>query len=126
DITTRYLDQSREGHAFILVYSITRRYTYQDVVNHYKTVRRVKGQPNVIFALVGNKCDLEFDREVSFEEGAALAQELDCQFFETSSKTGQNVEFLIATLVQNLQLERPRTVPWFRDRQAEADDCHAA
>ena len=41
--------------------------------------------------LLGNKADLESEREVSKEEGEKLAQLLDCKYYETSAKTGQNV-----------------------------------
>jgi GTPase SAR1 family protein len=42
--------------------------------------------------LVGNKCDLEKEREVSEEEGKELAETNGMLFFETSAKTGKNVE----------------------------------
>ena len=41
--------------------------------------------------LIGNKADLEDEREVSKEEGEQLAQMLECKYYETSAKTGQNV-----------------------------------
>ena len=44
--------------------------------------------------LVGNKSDLEEKREVSKEEGQELANQYGIDFFETSAKTGQNVEEL--------------------------------
>ena len=42
----------------------------------------------VIFALVGNKNDLEENRDVTIEEGQKFAQEHDFIFQETSAKTG--------------------------------------
>ncbi|KAK3364787.1 P-loop containing nucleoside triphosphate hydrolase protein [Lasiosphaeria ovina] len=42
--------------------------------------------------LVGNKTDRVTEREVSTEEGHALARELDCEFVEASAKNGENVE----------------------------------
>ena len=42
--------------------------------------------------LIGNKTDLEADREVSFEEGQQFAHKYDLMFFETSAKTAANVE----------------------------------
>jgi GTPase SAR1 family protein len=41
------------------------------------------GYPVVI---CGNKADMEDAREVSKEDGQALAQKLNCPFFETSAK----------------------------------------
>ena len=41
--------------------------------------------------LVGNKCDLNDKREVSYKEGIELAEVYDMMFFETSALTGFNV-----------------------------------
>ena len=38
--------------------------------------------------LIGNKADLESEREVSKEEGEQLAKLLECKYYETSAKTG--------------------------------------
>ena len=53
--------------------------------------------------LVGNKCDKTYEREVSKEEGAALARQFGCEFIETSAKTAQNVERLFMNLVRSLR-----------------------
>ena len=44
--------------------------------------------------LVGNKTDLELEnkRAVSFEEGQELAEKNKMMFFETSAKSGKNVD----------------------------------
>ena len=53
--------------------------------------------------LVGNKCDKQYEREVSREEGAALARQFGCEFLETSAKTAHNVERLFMNLVRLLR-----------------------
>jgi GTPase KRas protein len=60
-----------------------------------------RGDP--IFMLVGNKCDKTYEREVSREEGAALARQFGCEFIETSAKTAHNVERLFMNLVRALR-----------------------
>ena len=42
--------------------------------------------------LVGNKSDLADRRQVNTEEGQELADKYGMQFYETSAKTGDNVE----------------------------------
>lgn len=59
-----------------------------------------------IFVLVGNKSDKAYEREVSKEEGQALARSFGCEFLETSAKTAQNVERLFMNLVRALRQTR--------------------
>ena len=95
----------REGQGFILVYSIASRSTFDRLEVFRQSMRRVKrGEP--IFMLVGNKCDKTYEREVSKEEGAAMARHFGCEFIETSAKTAQNVERLFMNLVRALRQTR--------------------
>ena len=55
-------------------------------------VTRVKDTDNVPMTLVGNKCDIEDQREVEKDEAMAFAKEIGCLFSEASAKTSLNVE----------------------------------
>jgi hypothetical protein len=57
--------------------------------------------------LVGNKCDLESEREVTAAEGAELAKSFGCEFFEVSAMIGINVEHSFSALVRELQRSKP-------------------
>ena len=57
---------------------------------------RVKRYEKVPLILVGNKVDLEPEREVMSSEGRALAQEWGCPFMETSAKSKSMVDELFA------------------------------
>ncbi|KAA1468563.1 ras protein [Dentipellis sp. KUC8613] len=92
----------REGQGFILVYSIASRATFDRLEVFRQSMMRVKRQ-KPIFMLVGNKCDKQYEREVSKEEGMALAKSFGCEFLETSAKTAQNVERLFTSLVRMLR-----------------------
>jgi len=95
----------REGQGFILVYSIASRSTFDRLEVFRQSVKRAKrGDP--ILMLVGNKCDKAYEREVSKEEGAALARQFNCEFIETSAKTAQNVERVFTSLVRALRQTR--------------------
>lgn len=47
---------------------------------------------NAQVVLVGNKCDMESERVISYERGRQLADQLGIEFFETSAKDNVNVK----------------------------------
>lgn len=80
---------TQTGEAFILLYAINNRKTFQHLRQLHNQVKTAKGSlvKTPIF-LVGSKVDLEADRQVSVEEGRQLATELKCQkLFEISAKS---------------------------------------
>lgn len=46
---------------------------------------------NVSKILVGNKIDLTKDREVSEMEGREMSERFNTKYFESSAKTGENI-----------------------------------
>jgi GTPase KRas protein len=56
--------------------------------------------------LVGNKSDRVTEREVSTQEGHALARELGCEFVEASAKNCINVEKAFYDVVRQLRRQR--------------------
>ena len=83
--TTHSEGQLRWGDAFMLVYSITDRESFQDIPNIKYHLDELKRSRNFSHIIVANKCDLECSRSVSREEGEKMALELGCAFFETSA-----------------------------------------
>lgn len=60
-------------------------------------------------ALIGNKSDLEDQRQVMREEGSKYAEENDLIFQETSALTSDNVENMFSELaIQMNKLNRKR------------------
>jgi len=53
--------------------------------------------------LVGNKLDLEEERQVTVEQGRALAQKFNCGFIEASAKTNTNIKELFFELVRQIK-----------------------
>jgi GTPase KRas protein len=87
------------------MYSMASRSTFDRLEVFHQAVRRAK-KIHPILMLVGNKADMADEREVSKEEGAALARQLGCEFVETSAKTAQNVEQVFTSLVRALRQTR--------------------
>ena len=75
----------------LIVYDITRRVSFENLSDWIEDCKN--SSPKTVFmVLVGNKCDLEENREVTEEEGKEFAERHGMLFFETSAKTGKNVE----------------------------------
>ncbi|XP_035777324.1 ras-related protein Rab-4B-like [Anopheles albimanus] len=75
----------------LLVYDTTSRDSFNVLWNWLNDARTLASQ-NICILLVGNKKDLEEEREVTFLEASNFAQENELIFLETSAKTGENVE----------------------------------
>ena len=78
--------QSSEG--FLLVFSLTDKNTFNVVKNKYDKIINIKGK-NIPIILIGNKKDLENEREVNFEEAKKYANEKNIEYIETSAMTGE-------------------------------------
>ena len=83
----------REGHVrwgdgFLVIYSITDRKSFEEVVQIKNFLDEIKKARNVSVVIVANKCDLDHMREVSTEEGEKMAQDLACAFYESSACRG--------------------------------------
>jgi small GTP-binding protein len=96
----------------LIVYSITSRSSFEEVRVFYNQILRVRDSvfedDGEVFPLciVGNKCDLEGERQVSTAEGFALAKEFCCDFIETSAKSRINVDQCFYDLVRLIRTRR--------------------
>jgi small GTP-binding protein len=55
----------RTGEGFLLVYSITSRQSFEEILTFQQQILRVKDKDYFPMIVVGNKADLEGEREVS-------------------------------------------------------------
>lgn len=75
----------------LLVYDVTRRNTFTDIITWLEDARNSCG-PQTVLILVGNKADLEEKRQVSKEEGSKFAAENGLMFAEASAKSSTMTE----------------------------------
>ena len=81
----------RNSSLAIIVYSISDKNSFDDVEEWLKELK-AKSSPDIKIFLLGNKADLEEERQVTYEEGEQLKNFYDILYFkETSAKTGLNV-----------------------------------
>ena len=70
----------RKAEGIMFVYDITKEETFETIEEYIKNVLEYKG--NICFILIGNKSDCwEEDREVSYNDGTALADAFKIDFF---------------------------------------------
>ncbi|KAL1865433.1 hypothetical protein VTK73DRAFT_5247 [Phialemonium thermophilum] len=93
----------RTGEGFLLVYSITSRQSFEEITTFQQQILRVKDKDYFPMVVVGNKCDLESEREVSRQEGENLARSFGCKFIETSAKSRINVDKAFYDIVREIR-----------------------
>lgn len=104
----------RGADCVVLCFDITRRPTFERVLAWDKIVcaENNENEPNVTPAvriLIGCKSDRDDERVVQYAEAAAMAQEHGWMYFETSAKTGANVEdafHCLATLAYSVHMAK--------------------
>ncbi|NXU92666.1 RAB42 protein, partial [Xiphorhynchus elegans] len=91
----------RSAAGVLLVFDLTDRASFERVPEWHRQALG-HGDPPA-FVLVGHKCDLEAEREVSAEEAGHLAASLGMDFVETSAQSNLNVEMAFQMLAGSIQ-----------------------
>ena len=91
----------RDSSVAVVCYDVTSRASFEGVGKWVGDVRTERGG-DVIMVLVGNKSDVAERREVSVEEGEAMAKQLGIMFIECSAKVGFNVKALFRKIAAAL------------------------
>ena len=82
----------RGAHCVFLTYDITRDETFANLVDWLKEIQQHAAEDVKIY-LIGNKSEMEDQREVQFDRAIDFAKAHNIhKVFETSAKTGFNVE----------------------------------
>lgn len=97
-ITSAYY---RGADGIIMVYDVTSMESFEHVEEWLSEVDRYASE-NTIKLLIGNKADLEDEKQVSPEQAQKFADKLGIQFLETSAKTSTNVEASFLTMAKQL------------------------
>jgi len=88
----------RKADGVVLMYDITQKGTF-DTVSKWCNDIWEKQKKDFPVILLGNKCDLEDERQVQRQEGEHIANELGIKFLETSNKNGININESVKDLV---------------------------
>ena len=92
----------RHSKAALLIFDLTNHNSLRNLDNWMKEIVQNVGTPKVHVNIVGNKCDLKDEKDVTTEEVRAFITEVilpryqhitgPIYYYETSAKTGENVQ----------------------------------
>ena len=116
----------RSGDGFLIVYSITSRQTFEEVELIRDKISRAKDEDieKIPIVIVGNKCDLEEQRQVKKEEGFQFAKENYLPFFETSAKEGINNDECFYEVAREIRrIEQMLPTPRHKKEKKQKNYC---
>jgi len=85
----------------MLVYDITNKSSF-DSLNMWLDELKKHSDPKIVIVLIGNKVDLDKERQVAYEEGKMFADQHNIAFFETSAKTFHNIDSCFVNIIQQI------------------------
>ena len=91
----------RDAEAALVVFDITDAQSFTVSKKWVAELRQARGH-DCYAVLVGNKTDLASQRTVSYDDAKSWADSQKMEYFETSAKTGSNVEQAFMALVKKL------------------------
>ena len=97
-ITTTYYKGAKGA---LIVYDITRKETF-DSVDRWISELLNSGDKNMTMLLIGNKCDLDNQRQVTKEQGEEKAKAFKVAFLETSASSGENLDVAFEMIMKEV------------------------
>ena len=91
-----------KANAFILVYDITSRQSFNNIKSKLSTKELEESFNKKIIYIVGNKFDLRTNRVVSENEGTEIAKQYNAKYIECSAKNGLNIDRLFEYIIQDI------------------------
>uniref|UniRef100_UPI00398EA9FD ras-related protein R-Ras2-like n=1 Tax=Pristiophorus japonicus TaxID=55135 RepID=UPI00398EA9FD len=116
----------RSGEGFLLVFAINDRGSFDEISKFHRQILRVKDRDEFPMILIGNKADLEHQRQVTKEEAENLARQLKVTYLEASAKIRLNVDNAFHNLVRAIrkfqELESPPS-PQPKPMKGDSSGC---
>lgn len=81
----------RGSKIVIIVYDITNSDSYEDVLKYWTKEIKENIIDNPLVCILGNKTDMEENRQVNYVDASNYCEENNYLFYEISAKTGDNI-----------------------------------
>lgn len=91
----------RDAIGCVLVYDVTSQSSFNEL-QYWLTQFRQLANPNAVVFLVGNKIDLEDQRQISSDTAEQFAKDNLLQYLETSAVTSQNIKEVFDRLTRTM------------------------
>ena len=91
----------QSSNGFLLVYDITKKSSFEKL-DFWNEQINLNAPKNTKYILIGNKINLENEREVQKIDGENFAKNNNIQFYETSAKDGTNVNYVFELLAKEI------------------------
>lgn len=86
----------------LLVFDLSKRDSFENIGRWLQDIKDV-ARSDVVTLLIGNKADLEEERQITKEEAQQFADQHNMKYFETSAKTGANIAEAIDEAVKIIE-----------------------
>ena len=121
----------RNAVGAVLVFDITRERSFEELEAWLGDIHAL-ACPNCYIILVGNKSDLEAQRQVGAQEVREFSERHGLEYLETSAASGQNIEAAFARLAMvvtervtsgEIVVVRPQSVPVQKENPKKRKCC---
>lgn len=96
----------RNGHGFILVYSITSAQSFKEIDGLQQKIQNIKQSSNVPMIIAGNKADLEYERKVRHSshfnavQQQTYGKQSKVRYYELTAKDNSQTQQMYLELVR--------------------------
>ena len=116
-LTPSYL---RNAEGVMVVFDITSSESFEGIKDWLDSIKTYFGEKSMTIPIiiVGNKIDLEDERDVEKNDAIKFANEYNYKYFEVSAKTGEGVDDAISELIKQILSKKDNNVEVTGERKS--------